>query len=168
MTQAGPKPIPLHERFAMPLEEFRVTEWPMHYVLAIAHMHQRNMDFVLAKFDCPVNYWRVLSILNQDEGKTVGYLAEISIAQRSNMSRVVDAMEKAGLVIREGKESDRRKRLIFMTDRGRALLDAVFADIMGYYRRFLAGMDDQECDEFVRLLKKVKHNVGSVSGTVGW
>jgi DNA-binding MarR family transcriptional regulator len=169
MTQAERRPVPLHERFAVPVEEFRVTEWPMHYLLAIAHMHQRNLDFVLAKFDCPVTFWRVLSVLNQEDGKTVGYLAEISVAQRSNMSRVVDAMEKAGLVVREDKEGDRRKRLIFMSEKGRDLLNAVFADVMSYYRRFLAGMSDQECDEFVRLLKKVKQNVGShLSDTVGW
>jgi hypothetical protein len=55
-----------------------------------------------------------------------------------------------------------------MTDKGRALLDSVYAEIMNYYRRFMAGMTDPECDEFVRILKKIKQNVGSLSGTLGW
>jgi DNA-binding MarR family transcriptional regulator len=140
---------------------FHVADWPMHYFLAIDRYHVRNMTKVLAPFDCSPLVWRLLSILAGKDGQNVSELAEVSVIERSNLSRILDSMEGQGLITRVDRVRDKRQTQIFITDAGRNLFSQSLDAVLDYYARFLTGISPAEMTVLMSLLKKIKRNVKS-------
>jgi DNA-binding MarR family transcriptional regulator len=159
----------MRDPFGIGPDEFHVSAWPMHYIYAIASIHVKNMDMILSDFGCPALHWRVLSILNEEDAKPIGYLAQISVIQRSNLSYILESMERAGLIVREDMSGDRRKTLVHITQKGRRLFADTLPAILEYYRKFLDGLSDAQIEDFIKVLQRVKRNIGSAqSEIVGW
>jgi DNA-binding MarR family transcriptional regulator len=148
---------------------FHVADWPMHYLLAIVRCHVRNMGMVLLPFECGPLVWRVLSIVCERERCSIGQLAEISVIERSNLSRIVDGMERDGLVAKVGHVRDKRQTRVAVTAKGRALFARSLPAVLDYYRQFLGGISPDERTVFMRVLKKVERNVcGAPAELVDW
>lgn len=142
-------------------ELFHVADWPMHYLLAIDRYHVRNMALVLSAYGCSPLTWRVLSILADRDGHTIQELAEVSVIERSNLSRIVDSMEKDGLLTRGGHPEDKRQTQVFITNKGRGLFSRSLPDVLKYYAIFLTGISPAEMTVLMSVLKKIKRNVRS-------
>jgi DNA-binding MarR family transcriptional regulator len=71
-----------------------------------------------------VEQWRVLVPLCKLDGLTQGKLCELLSQEKTGVSRLVAALEKRGLVRREACREDRRVKYIYITDAGRALVEA--------------------------------------------
>jgi DNA-binding MarR family transcriptional regulator len=92
------------------------------------------------------------------------------LASKSGLTRVIDKMEKAGVVRRERPQDDRRVVLVFITPDGLATLHAarrVHRD--GIRRHFTEHLTDAELKTLARTLEKVRGHVrplrpGRVSG----
>jgi DNA-binding MarR family transcriptional regulator len=65
--------------------------------------------------------WGVLVRLWERDGRTQTDLSESTFRDRPTMSRMIDALETAGLVERRATEGDARARLVFLTTRAREL-----------------------------------------------
>src|SRR4051812_23941808 len=65
--------------------------------------------------------WQALAILAEDDGARVGQLAEVSCAEQAVTSRVVEQMERDGLVERRPAVGARRAVEVWLTRRGRTL-----------------------------------------------
>lgn len=138
---------------------FHVTDWPMHYLLAIDRHHVQNMARVLQPFECSPLMWRVLSILADRDGHNVSELAELSVIERSNLSKLLDGMERDGLIERTAPDGDKRKTLVFLSDSGRELFAKSLPVVLRYYASFLTGISPSEMTVFMEVLKKIKSNV---------
>jgi DNA-binding MarR family transcriptional regulator len=55
------------------------------------------------------------------EGITVSRLAELARVRKQSMAQAVDQLEASGYVERRPNPRDQRSRLVFLTDRGRAV-----------------------------------------------
>lgn len=137
---------------------FHVTDWPMHYLLAIDRHHVQNMSRVLQSYDCSPLMWRVLSILADRDGHSVSELAELSVIERSNLSKLLDSMERDGLIERTAPDGDKRKTVVFLTDEGREIFDKSLPGVLRYYAKFLTGISPSEMTVFMAVLKKIKSN----------
>jgi DNA-binding MarR family transcriptional regulator len=65
-----------------------------------------------------VEEWRVLSLLGDDAGHTMTEIAEYAMLPAPTLTKVVDRMVSANLVYRRVDEADRRRVLVFASDRG--------------------------------------------------
>lgn len=140
---------------------FHVTDWPMHYFLAIDRFHIRNIARVLSAHRCSPLMWRVLSILADRDGHSVSELADLSVIERSNLSRILDAMERDELIERIGHETDKRQTHVFLSEQGRQLFVESLPAVLDYYARFLTGISPSEMTVLMSVLKKIKRNVAS-------
>ncbi len=87
-------------------------------------------------------------------------LARQIVASKSGLTRVVDGMERAGLVQRERPASDRRVIEVLATPRGLEVLRAArppHRDAL--QRHFARHLDDQDVKALARALKKVRDEV---------
>ncbi|WP_183477169.1 MarR family transcriptional regulator [Mesonia hippocampi] len=66
-------------------------------------------------------HWSILAILWEKNGCSQQYLAQKSFRDRPSISRLIDKMEKDGLVERRNDKNDRRLKLIFLTSAGKSL-----------------------------------------------
>jgi DNA-binding MarR family transcriptional regulator len=65
--------------------------------------------------------WGVLVRLWERDGRTQSDLSESTFRDKPTMSRMVDALETAGLVTRRATEGDARAKLVFLTAAAREL-----------------------------------------------
>jgi DNA-binding MarR family transcriptional regulator len=74
----------------------------------------------LKNWQLSVPEWRVLACLMDVEGLSVGELAAMALMKQPGLTKVLDRMERDGLVARGGTADDRRRVTIHLTARGRA------------------------------------------------
>jgi DNA-binding MarR family transcriptional regulator len=71
------------------------------------------------------------------------------------MTNRIDRLESAGLVERQPDPTDRRGRLVGLTDRGRELVDTAVVDHLANEHRLLGALDDSERQQLTALLRKL-------------
>ena len=71
------------------------------------------------------------------------------------MTNRLDGLEAMGLVEREPDPSDRRGRLVALTDRGRELVDAAVVDHLENEQQLLSALDAGEREQLAGLLRKL-------------
>jgi len=105
--------------------------------------------------------WRVLATLSDGDGLTIGELAGDVLAQQPTLTKLVDRMERAGLVERRGDETDRRRTLVFETTRGRTLVAPLLAQAKAHERATLAVFPAKD----VAALKAILRTLGARAPT---
>jgi DNA-binding MarR family transcriptional regulator len=106
----------------------------------------------------PIAQYDVLLELNAAPGRRLRMqqLSDRVVLSRSRVSRVVDEMEKAGLVRREPDPDDRRAAFAVLTDEGRAALrKAAPVYLQGIEEEFLSHLSAPERKALERSLRKV-------------
>jgi 3-hydroxy-9,10-secoandrosta-1,3,5(10)-triene-9,17-dione monooxygenase reductase component len=79
----------------------------------------------LKNWQLSVPEWRVLACLMDVEGLSVGELAAMALMKQPGLTKVLDRMERDGLVARRGTTDDRRRVTIHLTASGRARVKPV-------------------------------------------
>ena len=100
-----------------------------------------------ARHGIPLSSYEVLIALADAEGQRLrmAELADHALLSRSGMTRLVDRLQKQGLLERERCDLDQRGAYAALTDKGRRLLaDARPDHLAGVRERFLRHLDDQE------------------------
>jgi DNA-binding MarR family transcriptional regulator len=106
----------------------------------------------------PIGQYDVLLELNAAPGRRLRMqqLSDRVVLSRSRVSRVVDEMERAGLVHREPDPDDRRAAFAVITDDGRAALrKAAPVYLQGIEDEFLSHLTVNERRVLERSLRKV-------------
>jgi DNA-binding MarR family transcriptional regulator len=73
----------------------------------------------LKEHGATVEQWRVMSLLGDEAGRTMTEIAEYAMLPAPTLTKIVDRMVSAGHVYRRVDETDRRRVLVFASDRGR-------------------------------------------------
>ncbi|GGY34171.1 MarR family winged helix-turn-helix transcriptional regulator [Streptomyces tanashiensis] len=81
-------------------------------------------------------------------------LAETMTCDASNMTGIIDRLEKRGLVRREAGASDRRVKYVILTAEGERVTDAIRAK-MRTTQEGLDRLDEQDRDALYTLLERV-------------
>lgn len=91
------------------------------------------------------------------DGMRMNDLAEHILHSKSGLTRVIDNMEKAGLVTRERPANDRRVVLVFLTPDGKKALHAARAVHRdGIRRHFTDHLSKKDCAALVSVLEHVR------------
>ena len=106
--------------------------------------------------------WLVLMHLSRMDGEALQKeLAIIVGVEGPTLVRVLDGLERMGLVQRLGVEGDKRARLIRLTPKA----DSVISDIMRIGIKLrgeaLAGISDAELESFFRVLEIILGNLAA-------
>jgi len=102
---------------------------------------------------------RILFVLWQQDGLSMGELALRTSLGPSTLTRMLDRLEKAGQVRRVYDDADRRKVAIALTDKNRALQSAYEEVSAAMTRVFYAGMAEAEIVQLEKLLGQVLENL---------
>nr|WSY49377.1 MarR family transcriptional regulator [Streptomyces sp. NBC_00886] len=122
----------------------------------LAHAERRlgrRMAVVLAEEDCSVEQWRVLSIIADGKGHPMTEIADQALMPAPSLTKLVDRMVADNLVYRRPDRADRRRVLLHLTARGRALHQRAAHRLLTDQNRLLDAIDDQ--GDLVRLLARL-------------
>ena len=92
------------------------------YLLAQANREiNRQLDARFKKEGVPVEQWRILKVLSDGKGHSMGDLADAVLLNHPSLTKMVDRMVSDALVYRVQDPDDRRKVVMFISDRGKTL-----------------------------------------------
>jgi DNA-binding MarR family transcriptional regulator len=90
------------------------------------------------------------------EGLCRNELRDRMLTRMPDMTRLLDRMEDAGLVVRAREGDDRRMVMTRITEKGRRLLDELDAPVMALHRKQMAGLTDAQLRSLSDLLTLVR------------
>jgi DNA-binding MarR family transcriptional regulator len=102
--------------------------------------------------------YNVLRILRGSgaDGLCRNALRDRMLTRMPDMTRLLDRMEEAGLVVRVREGEDRRMVMTRITEKGRQLLDDLDAPVMALHRKQMAGLTDAQLRLLSDLLTLVR------------
>ena len=122
-------------------------------------------DLQLAKslrsYGLSVAEWRVLGALTSNEGATINRLADLTVVDRTTLSRTLDRMAARSLIERRVVKNDKRSFEIWLTPGGRAALERIWPVIAYHNRRAIGGLSRAELTALKRIVHKMIANVTS-------
>lgn len=95
-----------------------------------------------------------LNAIRAHPGIEQARLAELIAYDRATIGGVLDRLEGKGLILRSVCETDRRARLVSLTEVGQALLDEMIPVVRGFQDEILSGLTPEEREDFLRLAAK--------------
>jgi len=112
----------------------------------------------LREHDLSANQYNILRILRgAPEGLLCGEIAERMISRDPDITRLLDRLEKRGLIGRCRQDPDRRKVLVHIASEGLALLARLQQPICQLHRRQLGHLGQKRLGQLSRLLLAARH-----------
>jgi MarR family transcriptional regulator, transcriptional regulator for hemolysin len=108
--------------------------------------------------------WLILTSLMGDSRPAQHQLARELSIEGSTLTRHLDGLEQAGLVVRRGDPSDRRATLVELTEAGREKHAELRQVVVAFDRRLRADFTDDELETLRGLLGRLEENAGSGAG----
>jgi len=152
----------------MPADDEKVQAWAS--VLRVHAAVVPRLERELAAVGMPLSWYDVLLELNSapDRRLRMTELGAKAVLSRERVSRVVDELERAGLVRRERNPDDGRSLLAVVTDEGRARLRAAAPTYLaGIEHHFGAHLDDGEAQAIATALYRVVETAENLSTLTG-
>jgi MarR family transcriptional regulator, organic hydroperoxide resistance regulator len=127
---------------------------------------QRTADAVMRPVEAEIKshglsatQYNVLRILRGagDSGRTCGEIGDRLITRDPDITRLLDRMEKRGLIRRERQTKDRRVILTFVTETGLALLKQLDVTVSETTQHALGHMGDRKLKDLCRLLEQARN-----------
>lgn len=138
---------------------FKVSDWPMYYLLRTERAHMRNATRLLAPHDLHHREWRLLAIADERGPIGVGDLAEAAGLERPTVSKMLERLERRGLVHRADGEDDARSAPVVLAAKGLSKLRETEPLVRGLLERYAAGMSRSDYADLMRLLKEFEARV---------
>jgi DNA-binding MarR family transcriptional regulator len=89
------------------------------YLLASANRRMRlGLAQSIAAEDVTEEHWRILQVLSDEQGRSMGELAELVLLNHPALTKNIDRLVSRGLVQRAADPQDSRKVLVYISDRG--------------------------------------------------
>lgn len=86
----------------------------------------RDPDEILAESKFGRAHHRVLYFVGRNPGTTVSGLLKLLRITKQSLSRVLGQLVEDGFILQETGEEDRRQRLLFLTEKGKAFENQLF------------------------------------------
>jgi len=126
----------------------------------------RSFSHALEKLTLPhgvtAGQWRFLRVLWIEDGLTQRELSRRVVMREPTTVTALKGMEKADLIRREQCAEDRRRTLVYLTPKGRALKETLMPYVIDVNRKATEGMSEAEVEQLRVLLGKVCNRLSEI------
>jgi DNA-binding MarR family transcriptional regulator len=123
--------------------------------------HYAQFDLTPAK----LNVLMLIKHVGEQDGLPQREIAKRLIISGSDVTGLIDRLEQAGLLTRRGASTDRRVKLIKITQKGSALLDKLWPAHIEEVERVMSPLSKREQEQLIMLLTKVRAKLQNGDGT---
>ncbi|MEG1580330.1 MAG: MarR family transcriptional regulator [Bacteroidaceae bacterium] len=117
-----------------------------------------NQNFHSSGFDLTPEKWTVLLYLGEQDGVTQQHLCTATFKDKPSMTRLIDVMEKQGIVKRMPNKLDRRTNQVYITKLGREVRERAQVVAIRTLKEALSGLGINELRISQEVLRKVFSN----------
>ena len=112
---------------------------------------------VLKPYDLTLEQFHLLKSMPVDSGLTQRQVGEIVNKKPANLTRILDRLESKELMVRRSNPDDRRATLVFLTDKGRMLVEKVHGGFENFSNQIVRDISAQD-QETTRKVLEIMHN----------
>jgi len=109
--------------------------------------------------DISLDQWIVLGPIWQLESASQKELGEICLKDKTNITRIIDALEEKNLVVRIEDQIDHRIKRVVLTNAGKQLFFDVLPIMEKTREEVRKDIPDQDIDTFKIVLSKILENL---------
>lgn len=143
---------------ARPERSPQTSEDSIRLLSLVERVVTQRLDEALRAHGSGIDQWRILSLLVEQGGCPMNVVGDHALLLAPKLSKLVDRMVSANLVLRRADTQDRRRVLLLAAPRGRQALtgwNAVSAEVQDQFREIL-GSDADLLDD---LLHRLSHGL---------
>jgi MarR family transcriptional regulator, organic hydroperoxide resistance regulator len=129
------------------------------YIISITNAAMRgkfNRTISAKGLNVTSEQWGVLNIIKSFPGLTQKELAAKLYKDKTNLTRMIDVLERDGCLERKEDKKDRRIFRIFITGSGEELINKIIPIAESVNRESSIGLNNEELSQLKSLLKKVQ------------
>src|SRR5580692_12919064 len=125
---------------------FRLEDHLFFHFSQILARRTKAINARLRPYGLDYSRWRVLAVLQEHSGATMGRLADLTSVDRTTLTRTLGLMEEARLLVRREQKSDRRSLAISLTAKGRRMFARILPLTFMETDRALTGFSADEIE----------------------
>jgi len=138
-----------------------VSSYLLYLLAASSEAASHQFHIRVRELGLRVPEWRVLACLYDQDGLMITQLAKYSLLEQSRMTRIVDQMEKRGLVVRKSDKGDGRRVRVHLTDAGQKLSSEVVEEAREHERTLLSALNQSDADRIKPSLERLLNSLNS-------
>ena len=102
---------------------------------------------------------KVLDFLREKDGAAQKEIAAACHIEPASLTTILNGMEEKGLIRRKSLNGNRRSWHIFLTDRGKEMVEAVDKGFEELEDQAFSGISVEEQESFLKTFEKMYHNM---------
>lgn len=117
---------------------------------------RRENNKLILKHDITLGQFAVMEALYSKGRLSTGEVMEKILTTSGNIPVIVKNLEKDGFITREQDESDKRRFILDLTDKGKDLMDEIVPENLKFMDELISLWDDDEKEELIILMNKFR------------
>jgi DNA-binding MarR family transcriptional regulator len=114
---------------------------------------------VLKPYDLTLEQFHLLKSVPVGSGLTQRQVGEIVNKKPANLTRILDRLESKELMVRRSNPDDRRATLVFLTDKGRMLVEKVHGGFEKFSNQIVRDISGQDQETARKVLEIMNTNL---------
>ncbi len=110
-------------------------------------------------YDLTPEQWGVLTSLRGEEGVNQSQLGVKTFKDRHNITRILDLLEKRGLIERRVDEGDKRAYRVFLTEEGREKQEKLKTLVKSHREALFEGLSADDLSALRRIFEHIVENI---------
>ena len=118
-----------------------------------------SADFKENDFDISIDEWVALSFLNRFDDKNQQQLGELLLQEKTAVTRLLDCMQKEGIIEKTVDKDDKRNKIIRLTEKGKECYKNVVPVVEKAISDAQFGISPEEIESAKLIIRKMRGNL---------
>lgn len=117
---------------------------------------RRENNKLILKHNLTLGQFAVMEALYSKGSLSTGEVMEKILSTSGNIPVIVKNLEKDGFITRKQDESDKRRFILDLTDKGKNLMDEIVPENLKFMDELISLWDDEDKEELIILMNKFR------------
>lgn len=124
------------------------------YLLASASRQMRQgLAASISDEDVTEEHWRILQVLSDEQGRSMGELAELALLNHPALTKNIDKLVSRGFVQRATDAHDNRKVLVYISDLGLEVVGRLKKSVDAHHDSIEEALGPRKTQQLKKLLE---------------
>lgn len=138
---------------------FQLNKYPFFLLNRAVSRYNAIIEKRLRGIGIDIPTWRVLMILGEAAPRSVSQIAEAAVINTSTMTRIIQRMMRANLVVCAPRPDDNRVIEVYLTELGSSVLADARRTTAPIYDKLVDGFSESEFGALISLLDHLYRNL---------
>lgn len=148
----------------MPVKQNDISELALELGLAMSEMKSRlrqKIQTTINEYDPDLSFEliEILGLLSRNNGINQQEIGNKVSKDKSSITYLINSLVKRDLVERIAYKNDRRNKQIFLTPKGKQIVETVYPWALDLYKKAAGGINEEEICKALLLVKKMTANL---------